>query len=341
MNKVQEISKEVSKDVSFENIVTNAIKIPGVKVDRADFLTKIFGKEEVDLEQIIEVGPIVANCPEDMIARMANKLIFKRTSESSAVSFAAGIPGGLAMAATIPADTLQFFGMTLKLAQELTYLYGANDLWKNGEIDSSKVRDQLILYCGVMFGVAGASAGLRLLSAQVAKQTLKKLPQQALTKTFWYPIVKQICKVIGIKITKDTAAKGISKAVPVLGGIVSGGITFASMRPMGKRLAEALHEANYNYSEEKAMEDYEIIEEITEDYEEVETDEEVNGTSDKIPNSEIINKQDKNKEKRDDVVVGSEEDIFEKIEKLAKLKSIGAITEEEFKEKKRELLTRI
>lgn len=132
------------------------------------------------------------------------------------------------------------------------------------------VRDQLIMYCGVMFGVAGASAGVRLLSSQIAKQTLKKLPQKALTKTFWYPIVKQIGKVIGIKITKDTAAKGISKAIPVLGGIVSGGITFASMRPMGKRLADALDEANFNYSEEKAKEDYGIISEMAESLNEFE-----------------------------------------------------------------------
>ena len=35
------------------------------------------------------------------------------------------------MAATIPADVLQFFGMALRLAQELSYLYGAKDLCNN------------------------------------------------------------------------------------------------------------------------------------------------------------------------------------------------------------------
>lgn len=46
---------------------------------------------------------------------MANKLIIKRTSQSSIASFVAGIPGGLAMAATIPADIMQFFGMVHKI----------------------------------------------------------------------------------------------------------------------------------------------------------------------------------------------------------------------------------
>ena len=79
-----------------------------------------------------------------------------RTGASSAASFAMGLPGGLAMGATIPADALQFFGMSLRLAQELAYLYGAQNLWKGGEIDDEAVRGQLILYCGVMFGVSGA-----------------------------------------------------------------------------------------------------------------------------------------------------------------------------------------
>ena len=68
-----------------------------------------------------------AGCTREDLARIANKLILVRTSTSSAASFAMGIPGGLAMGLTVPADTLQFFGMSLRLAQELAYLYGAQD----------------------------------------------------------------------------------------------------------------------------------------------------------------------------------------------------------------------
>ena len=51
--------------------------------------------------------------------------------------------------------------------------------------------------------------------------------------------------------TKDIFAKGVSKAIPVLGGAVSGGITFASMRPMGHRLADAFEKAHFEYSKEE------------------------------------------------------------------------------------------
>ena len=104
------------------------------------FLKEIFPTEDISLSDIVEYGPISANIPQEKLNSLANKLILKRTSYSSAASFIAGIPGGLAMAATIPLDVMQFFGMSLRLAQELSYLYGANDLWQDGQIDDEKVK---------------------------------------------------------------------------------------------------------------------------------------------------------------------------------------------------------
>lgn len=171
-------NKEITSDIMLEEIICKAIQIPGVKVDRNKFLAEIFSSKVDLLENIVNNGPIGAGITREEINNIANRLIMKRTSQSSIASFAAGIPGGLAMAATIPADILQFFGMSLRLAQELSYLYGADDLWENGKIDDEKVKNQLILYCGVMFGVSGAVSGVRVLSTQVAKTALKKFPKK-------------------------------------------------------------------------------------------------------------------------------------------------------------------
>jgi len=65
--------------------------------------------------------------------------VVERTIKWPAVSFAAGLPGGLALAATIPADTIQYFGMALRLAQEIAYLYGEDDLWSEGNLKEEKV----------------------------------------------------------------------------------------------------------------------------------------------------------------------------------------------------------
>ena len=138
-------------------------------------------------------------------------------------------------------------------------MYGAQDLWVDGKIDDAKIKNQLILYCGVMFGVSGAVSGVRVLSTQLSKTALKKIPQKALTKTFWYPILKKIANFIGINLTKKTFAQGVSKAVPVIGGFISGGINFASMIPMANRLNDTLDTATFNYSDEEFNKDIEII----------------------------------------------------------------------------------
>ena len=256
---MEEKDNNLTKQMMLEEVITKAIQIPGVKVNRKQFLAEQFASKSDNLEEILDKGPVEAGIKKEDINLLSKKLILTRTSQSSMASFVAGIPGGLAMAATIPADVLQFFGMSLRLAQELSYLYGAQDLWDDEKIDDDKVKNQLILYCGVMFGVSGAVSGVRILSTQLSKTALKKIPQKALTKTFWYPILKKIANFIGISLTKKTFAQGISKAVPVIGGFISGGINFASMMPMANKLNDTLDKATFNYSDEEFNKDIEII----------------------------------------------------------------------------------
>ena len=338
--------------IALETIITNAIKIPGVKVNRSKFLAEAFANEEINLQNIIDLGPVSAGVSQDHIEKTAIKLIFLRTSQSSIASFVAGVPGGFAMAPTIPADVAQFFGMALRLAQELSYLYGASDLWSEDQLDDERVRNQLILYCGVMFGVSGAVSGVRVLSTQIAKTTLKKLPQKALTKTFWYPIVKQIGKAIGVRVTKTTVAQGISKAVPIVGGVISGSLNYASMMPMANRLNAALDKACFNYSEEEMAEDIETLESIDEG----EPESTHTGKLSRFANAAKGGIQDGwkkassgaasllNKVKSEEPKKETEEVLIsydEKIETLRKLKQLvdeGILSQEEFDAKKKEIL---
>ncbi len=329
-------NKEIASDIMLEEIISKAIQMPGVKVDRNKFLAEGFSSEINSLENIINNGPIAAGVSREEINNIANKLIIKRTSQSSIASFAAGIPGGLAMAATIPADILQFFGMSLRLAQELSYLYGADDLWENGQVDDEKIKNQLILYCGVMFGVSSAVSGVRVLSAQMAKTALKKIPQKALTKTFWYPIIRKTCSFVGYTLTKKTFASGVSKSIPVIGGVISGTINFASMMPMAKRLNETLDKASFDYSDEEFNKDIEVLSNENEDVSEEEKQnfkdkftEGLNKTKDSISN--WFSKLDKNKNE-------SKEDPIEEIKKYKELLDSGIINQEEFDKKKNELL---
>ncbi|WP_058763122.1 bacteriochlorophyll 4-vinyl reductase [Exiguobacterium chiriqhucha] len=241
----------------FEVLMTNAVKLPGVKVDRKEFLAQSFSKHvpASQLAEIVEKGPIEANVPLTLIKKIAKRNIANQTMKSSSASFAAGLPGGIGLAATIPADTAQFFGFSLRLAQETGYLYGYDDFWENGELDVERVNGDLVLFLGVMFGVGGAAATIKALSAQLSKQALKQLPKKALTKTVYFPIIKKMSAMIGVKMTKDTFAKGVSKMIPLAGGVISGGLTFSSMTKMGNRLLHAL-EDSVNMTEKELVESF-------------------------------------------------------------------------------------
>ena len=252
--------KTSQNTTDLSTIIAGAIQIPGVKVTRSAFLAEQFKElDPEELKAIIEKGPIEAGIKREVLKRKADKLLKTRTAISTGASFAAGLPGGLAMVATIPADILQFYGVALRMAQELVYLYGEQDIWCDGAVDPDKVTNQLILYCGVMLGASGASQMVRVMSSALAKQAMKKLPQKALTKHLIYTVTKSIARFFGVSMTKTTFAKGVSKAIPIVGGVVSGGITLASMLPMGKRLIKSLDTAHFDYTEADFKKDMEDI----------------------------------------------------------------------------------
>jgi len=65
-------------------------------------------------------------------------------------------------------------------------------------------------------------------------------------------------KIFGVTLTRRGLAKGMGKAIPILGGVISGGLTYATMKPMGERLQKELSKL-VNYSEVQYQNDIAII----------------------------------------------------------------------------------
>ena len=260
----------MSNEVTIWNKVMGAaLSMPGVKVDRDDFLKKEL-KNYCSPEQLnlaISSRPI-NGVSKEIIDRIANACINSHTTKVTTISAVAGIPGGFAMAGTIPADMAQYYWHVFVLAQKLAYLYGFPDLRdENGNLTDT-ASDMLTLFVGVMMGASAANQAIKGLAKEFAKQVIKRLPQKALTKTMYYPIIKQIAKWIGVKLTKDTFAKGLGKVIPILGGVISGGLTLATFRPSAKRLQHKLQEEmfviNENYQENHNNEEqYSTYEDIS------------------------------------------------------------------------------
>lgn len=232
---------EPSGGAVWDKVMGAALAIPGVKVDRAGFLRSQLAPycDACQIRLAIEGRPANAGVPLDVIDKLANGVINSHVIKASGLSFAAGIPGGLAMAATIPADLVQFYWHVLVLQQKLAYLYGWPDLLNNGEVDD-ETKLCVTIFTGVMHGVAAANRVISEVANRIAVQVIRRVPRIALTKTAWYPIVKQIAKWIGISLTKTSFARGAAKIVPIVGGVISAGLTAATMKPMANHLKNHL-----------------------------------------------------------------------------------------------------
>jgi hypothetical protein len=238
-------TNEVSENPEsrFSAVLVTAAKLPGVRVDREAYLRKALARHcsEEQIRRAVEETPAAAGIPLDVLDKAANDSITYEAAKVSTLSAAAGIPGLLFLPATVPADAAQHFGHLLRIAQKLAYLYSWPDLFSH---DSDGLDDAtegiLTLFFGVMFGTQQANAAVGRVAGMISEQVAKKLPQRALTKGVIYPIVKKVAGYLGVEMTKQSFAKSVSKAIPVVGAVVSGGLTLATFLPMAKRLRKHL-----------------------------------------------------------------------------------------------------
>ena len=187
MTETQEIDNPGS---NFTQVLDAAAKLPGVRINRAAYLRTALKRHctEEQIKRAIADSPAAAGIPLKVIAEVANTSIAYETSKVTGLSTLAGIPGGLAMIGTVPADLAQYMGHMLRIAQKLAYIYSWPDLFADAgdEIDEA-TESMLILFVGVMFGVQIAQGGVAKVADMIAANVAKKLPQQALTQGIIYP----------------------------------------------------------------------------------------------------------------------------------------------------------
>ena len=221
-------------------------KVTGVSINRAQFLKKELGAKcnAKAVEVAIAQTPLRANISQEDIDKIAEAVIKNERLKVSGISVALGTPGGAAMVATIPADIAQYYGCMLRVAQKLLYLYGFPQIEvREGEQNfDTETMNQIILCMGVMFGVANAKNGLLAVAKALGTGVEKQLINKALTKGTIYPIVKSVSKWFGVKMTKEIFAGFFKKAIPLVGGVVGGGLTYATFKPCCDKLKNVLRD---------------------------------------------------------------------------------------------------
>lgn len=229
-------------------LLVKAMGFPYIKVNRTTFLMETYHLSEVDIN-----GRFAELVSLKQMDAAAKEYIAKNVTQSTATAFALGLPGGFAMAATIPADIMQNFAFSLRLAQQMAYIYGFDNLYADNNEMDEKARYTMIAFLGVMFAASGSGTVLRAIAPNVGRYVAKQIMSKPLMKTVWYPMLKKITGVVASKaITKKGLQAAATKAVPVIGGVVSAGVNVATMIPMANRLKNELRK--YHLSEEEIRE---------------------------------------------------------------------------------------
>lgn len=227
----------------FTDVLEAAARLPGVRINRGAYLRKALKRycTEDQIERAIAESPASAGVPVKVITDVANTSITYETTKVTGISTLAGIPGGLAMIGTVPADMVQYIGHMLRIAQKLAYVYGWPDLFGDESEEMDEATEGILtLFVGVMFGVQLAQGGVAKVAGMIAANVAKKLPQKALTKGIIYPVVKKVAGYLGVSMTKKLFANGVAKAIPVVGAVLSGGLSLGTFLPMSKRLQKHL-----------------------------------------------------------------------------------------------------
>ena len=250
-------------NIDIEDIIIMGLKTPGVGINRGEFLKREFSKKysKETIEKAISNTPLEAGISLEEINLIADNIIKFERNCVSGISAALGTPGGTAMIATIPADIIQYYGYMLRTAQKLMYLYGFPEIDVNekGQTFDTQTINLLIVCLGVMYGVAGANNAIKAMAKALAVGVEKKLINTALTKGTIYPIVKSVAKWFGVKMTKEVFAGFFKKAIPVVGGVVGGGITFVTFKPCCDKLKESLKDTALSNPKHKVTKEENII----------------------------------------------------------------------------------
>lgn len=264
---VQTLDQDGDGNIDSTDIILISLKIPGVRVDREKFLRKEFMNhcDPKVIDKAIEQTPAAAGIDPELIEKLVDDTIKFERNAASGISAALGMPGGVAMVATIPADIAQYYGYLLRAAQKMMYLYGFPELEISEDgvnIDTATI-NSLTICLGIMYGVANANIAIKAMAKALATGVEKELLKKALTKGTIYPIVKSIAKWFGVRMTKKAFAGFFKKVIPVAGGIIGGGITFASFKPCCNKLRATLKDTKLSNPNYKENEDEEkLFEEI-------------------------------------------------------------------------------
>lgn len=242
VREVRDLAVESAEEIrgalpSLEEVLAQAVLLPGASVSREEFLKKALkGYSPVVVDRAIAHTPVRAGIPLGKIRRLAGKALGREARRTTVASMAAGLPGGMAAAATIPADLIQLYAHLVRAIQMLSYLYGWRDACyvRVGAMDPA-LSKLLIVFLGAMAGDERADAELKRLAPLREGDAGTVLAAVAQSDA-----VDGIAQGLEGRMAHRMTGQVVGKSVPLAGAVISGTISYGGFSDMWKHLRDVL-----------------------------------------------------------------------------------------------------
>jgi len=154
------------------------------------------------------------------VEKAIDRLITTHVRLATSTGFVTGLGGLLTMPVALPADLTVLWLTQARLGGAIAHLRGY-------DVRSEEVRSVVLLsLIGSSAAEALSQAGIQI-GTKAAISAIKQVPGRVLI---------QINKAVGFRLITRAGTKGVvnlTKLAPVVGGVVGGGINFASTRAVG------------------------------------------------------------------------------------------------------------
>lgn len=235
-------SVEISSTWAFK-IVDMAMSLPGVKVRRNSFLLEELEdyctSNDISIEELLKLGPLQAGIPKTKVEEIAQKCISdENISASSKSAFAGLFSNPLAAAFWGTADIVNYFCHLIIVSQKIAFLYDWPDIFD--ETDEGK--QIILMFLGGAFDCNAAKNGIKLLARKIVENELTRIDKITFLfiKPMFYKIIQQVAKYIGVSFSKQGLKNAVTKTVPIVGAVLSGGINYFMFRNDANRLLDVI-----------------------------------------------------------------------------------------------------
>ena len=242
LDKGPSFMNETVVKIWFKTLET-VLKLPGARIDRSDFLRQELlkkGCKEPEIDNAVSTTPAKAGISQDIIMNISKGCIRDHKYKATLASAFAGMPGGILAWGAVPVDVLQFYWHIVVLIQKLSYLHGWQDLLGDREEIDNEVLGKFTLFIGVMLGMNSAKKGIGIMTEIYTKNALgglKRLLDSNIAK-----IIEKIALRLGIKLGREKISNTIGFMIPIVGGTISGAVTYSALGTMGENLRKHLSE---------------------------------------------------------------------------------------------------